>query len=65
MKTEIGAPSYPSILFILCTIDINRSGRRATGGLLAGTIPNLEGSFRRCSSAAAYETFDTKHALEW
>ena len=64
MKTEIGAPSYRSIHFILCTSAIKKPGRRAIGGLLAGTTPNLDGSSRRCLSAAAYGRSGTKRALK-
>jgi hypothetical protein len=63
MKTEIGAPSYQSILFI-CTSVTNKFGRKASGGLLADTTPNLDGSSRCCSSAAAYGTSGTKRALK-
>jgi SAM-dependent methyltransferase len=64
MKTEIGAPSYQSIHFILCPSVTNKSGRKASGGLLADTTPNLDGSSRCCSSAAAYGTSGTKRALK-
>ena len=64
MKTEIGAPSYQSIHSILCTSVTNKSGKKASGGLLADTTPNLDGSSRCCSSVAAYETSGTKRALK-
>src|SRR6476646_6712512 len=64
MKTEIGAPSYQSIHFILCPSVTNKSGRKASGGLLADTTPNLDGSSRCCSSAAAYGTAGTKGAVK-